>query len=163
MPVWVLLAAPLFAWADRTVGGAGRRSVAFLAVLAFGIAAGVLAHLWGVLGLCLAWIAYRSLPWRIGGTTTPHGVQVIGSLARHLLPAFGAVITMLGGWSPLVPVYALVIYGVSATALSVSYATAIDRLIASGGHENGQVNARYELARGFIFGACLALGFLIQP
>lgn len=162
MPLYLLLAVPLFAWADRTVGGAGKRSVAFGAVVALGLAVGLLGHLWGATGLCVAWVLYRSLPWKVGGGTTPHGGEILGALLRHAIPMAAALILFLGGWGPLVAVYAMGGFALAATALAVSYASAIDKLIASGGSENGQVNSKYEIARGAFYGAALAAGFLIH-
>lgn len=161
MPMYLLLAVPLFAWADRTVGGAGKRSVAFGAVVALGVAVGVLGHLWGVTGLAVAWVLYRSLPWKVGGGTTPHGGEIIAALMRHAIPMGAALVLYLGGWGPLASVYAMGGFALAATALAVSYAGAIDKLIASGGSENGQVNSKYEIARGAFYGLALAAGYLI--
>lgn len=161
-PAILFAAIPLFAWADRTVGGAGRRSHAFGAVVALGLATGFLGHLWAVTGLSVAWVLYRSLPWKIGGSTTPHGGQIAASFARHAIPALAALILWRGGWGPMASFYAMILYAAAATALSVSYATAIDKLKAAGGSENGQINSKYELARGAFFGIALAMGFIVQ-
>lgn len=158
----LVLSPLLFALADRAVGGAGKRSIAFGAVVLTGLILGLLTHQWAVTGLHIAWVLYRSLPWKIGGTTTPHGSQIAASFARHAIPAFAALILWRGGWGPLTAVYALVGYAAAATALSASYAAAIDRLKASGGQEHGQINAKYELARGLFYGLALAGGFLVR-
>ena len=161
MPIYLLAFVPLFAGADRIVGGAGKRSVAFGAVVAAGLAAGFLGHLWGVTGLCVAWVLYRSLPWKVGGGTTPHGKQIPAAFLRHAIPMGAALILFLGGWGPGASFYAMGAFAVIATALAVSYATAIDKLILTGGSETGQINGKYELIRGAFYGLALAVGFLV--
>lgn len=161
MPIYLLAFAPLFAWADRTVGGAGKRSVAFGSVVAAGLAVGFLGHLWAVTGICIAWVLYRSLPWKVGGGTTPHGGQILAAFVRHSIPMGAALILFLGGWGPLPAVYAMGAFALAATALAASYAIVIDKLAAAGGSETGQVNSKYELARGALYGAALAAGFLV--
>ena len=76
----------LFAAADRGIGK-GQRSIHFGLVFIYAAAAWLSGERF-VAWLALSWALYRSLPWSIGGTTTPRtDRQKVGSLLRHALPA----------------------------------------------------------------------------
>lgn len=153
---WALV--PLFAWADRTVGGAGRRSLAFGLVLLAGVIGWALTHSLTPVTMACAWMAYRSLPWKVGGGTTPHTLeQVAATFARHSMPAFVALALHLAGATPDTLPALLGIYACIATWQAVDYARQVDALAAAGRPEDGGLNAVFEIARGAVFGAALAL------
>ena len=154
-----LLAIPLFAWADRTVGGAGSRSTAFIVVAIISLLVGHFVSVGaGVLGI--AWIGYRSMRW--WGTITPQNIfQIMLSLMHGLLLAVVAGSCYVAGVGPGLATYTMVLYALGATALAVLYSAIIDYMIAHNLPENGQVNAKIEIARGATFGAMLALAFML--
>ena len=160
-PIW-FLAAPLFALADRVVGGAGKRSVAFAVVLLASLLVGYFVSPGlGVLGA--AWIFYRSMSWTEWGTITPRtGGQVVLSLAHNALPAAIAAVCDLTAIGPKNAVVTLFAYAVGATALAVLYAHIVDGMAERGLFERGQVNQWIELSRGGLYGAMLALPFALQ-
>lgn len=155
--VWALV--PLFAWADRVVGGGGRRSLAFGLALLAGVILWAASHDPLPVGMALTWIAYRSMPWKVGGSTTPRSPgQIGGALARHALPlGVAAVLHHAGAASPALLLH-LGAYALIATALAVYYARKVDALAAAGRAEDGRVNAFIEVVRGGAFGAALAFG-----
>lgn len=152
----ILLAIPLFAWADRTVGGAGRRSVAFTAVQAIGLVAAAWSGAWDLAAVALIWVGYRSLPFSGAfGSITPQGPAVAATAFRHGLPAIAALLS--GRWRLAA---ALLAYAVAATALGMTYAAIVarqKRLGQPGGDENSWI----ESLRGAAFGAALAAGGLV--
>ena len=156
------LAVPLFAWADRTVGGAGKRSVAFGVVLLVSLLVGYfLSPGAGVLGV--AWIGYRSMSWTRWGTITPRTLkQIVLSFIHNAMPAMVAGACFSATIGPLAEVGTLLLYAFGATSLAVLYAHIVDYMAAHDMYENGQVNARIEIARGGLYGAMLALPFALQ-
>lgn len=158
---WALV--PLFAWADRTVGGAGRRSLAFGLVLLSGVLAWALTHNLTPVTIAAAWIVYRSMPWKVGGGTTPRTpAQIIGALARHSMPAAVAWVLHYAGAAPQALYACLGVYGVLATAFAVDYARTVDALAARGVAEDGRHNAALEVVRGAAFGAALAVSVALS-
>lgn len=152
---WALV--PLFAWADRTVGGAGRRSLAFGLVLLSGVLAWALTHSLTPVTIACAWIVYRSLPWKVGGGTTPRTLaEVAGAWARHSMPAGVALALYLAGAAPEALPAFLGLYGCVGAGMAAAYARKVDALAARGAAEDGRFNATLEVARGAAFGAALA-------
>ncbi|MFD1189762.1 hypothetical protein [Phenylobacterium conjunctum] len=152
---WALI--PLFAWADRTVGGAGRRSLAFGLVLLAGVVLWALSRDLTPVSMALVWIGYRSLPWKVGGSTTPRGPgQVARALMRHAWPAAIAAVMHYAGAASSALVLHLASYALVATGLAVFYAHRVDVLAARGEAEDGRLNAFIEGIRGAAFGAALA-------
>jgi len=152
----------VFAAADRTIGGGGRRSLAFAAVFALALAFWFLGEpLFTV--VALAWALWRSLPWSIGGTTTPRTFgQKVGALLRNLIPAAAALCWGLwaGDAVALAGSLAFFVWAVLATDLSVEYGEQIDRY-AGTGSEVPWLNEHVEVRRGQLFGATfLGLGAL---
>lgn len=160
-----LILIPAYALADRFVGGGWPdldaklpgRSLAWGAAVCIGL--GYLVGGWPLAVMGLAWGVYRSLPWSIGGTTTPHGGQIVGALLRHAMP----VLVPAALWANHVPggdwrllTFACLAYALAATGLAVAYAREVDDLIAIGRPDNGDFNANVELIRGATYGAALA-------
>lgn len=145
---------PLFCWADRGIGGACPRSTVIASVLA---TAGSLAiyHQPASAIMCLVWLVYRTPAWALGGTTTPHGLQILWALWRHSLPAGAAWLLYAKGLAPAGLPMAFVGYAVGATGLSIGYAREIDFLKAHALPETGQ-NEEVEMARGALYGIALA-------
>ena len=165
-----LILIPAYALADRFTGGGWPdldaklpgRSLAWAAAACVGL--GYLVGGWPLAVMGLAWGVYRSLPWNIGGTTTPRGAQIPAAFVRHAMP----VIVPAALWANNVPggdwrllVFACLAYALAATGLAVAYAREVDDLIATGRPDNGDFNAKVELARGGVFGAALAVGAMI--
>lgn len=160
-----LLLIPAYALADRFTGGGWPaldaklpgRSLAWAAAAC--IALGYLVGGWPLAAMGLAWGAYRSLPWSIGGTITPRGAQIPAAFARHALPALVPAALWVnhvagGDWRILT--FACLAYALAATVLAVAYAREVDALIATGRTDNGDFNDRVELIRGAAYGAALA-------
>lgn len=160
-PVW-FLAVPLFALADRMVGGAGKRSVTFAVVLLASILAGYFGPPGaGVLGV--TWIVYRSMSWTKWGTITPRTMeQILLSFAHNAIPACIAAVCYSTDIGPELAVTTLLGYAVGATALAVIYARIVLHMAQTGQFERGQVNQWVELSRGGLYGAMLALPFALQ-
>jgi hypothetical protein len=159
-PLIVAAAIPLFAWADRTVGGAGKRSIAFGAVLACALAAYLVSRNAPLAVMLAIWVFYRSLPWKVGGGTTPRRWQIMGAFLRHAIPAAAGLLLFLGHYAPdLKFTFMGLAYAVVATALAVNYAREIDALTARGLPESGQ-NATQECARGAAYGAAIAAAMI---
>jgi len=153
----------VFSVADRTIGGGGRRSLAFAAVFALALAFWGLGEL-GFTVMALSWALWRSLPWSLGGTTTPRTLgQQAACVARNMIPALACY-----GWGvwqrDLVATGAallLIPWAAVATGLSTGYAKGVDRYAAMGLPEPVWLNERVELVRGQTFGAAfLGLGAL---
>jgi hypothetical protein len=143
----------VFSTADRTIGGAGRRSVAFAAVFGVALAFWGLG-LWMFVVLALSWALWRSLPWSIGGTTTPRTFgQKAGVLLRNLMPTAAVLAWAIWQRDPVAfaSTPALFVWAVLATDLSVEYAEQIDRY-AGMGIEPPWLNERVEVRRGQLFG-----------
>lgn len=141
-----------FAGLDRGIGGMLRRSVTVACALAAAIALGLAGF--GFLGVVISvWLVYRTLPWKIGGSTTPRTpAQIAGAFARHALP----VAAVIGGnvwfgtpWSAALP---FVVYAAFATGLAFAYARHVDDLSARGLGDYGEANDALETARGALFG-----------
>lgn len=160
-----LLLIPAYALADRFTGGGWPdldaklpgRALAWAAAACIGL--GYLVGGWPLAVMGLAWGVYRSLPWSIGGTTTPHGAQIPAAFVRHAVPAIVPAAlwangTQGGDWRLLV--FACLAYALAATVLAVAYAREVDGLIATGRPDNGDFNANVELIRGAAYGAALA-------
>ncbi|MEI6439003.1 MAG: hypothetical protein WCO83_02250 [Alphaproteobacteria bacterium] len=169
------MAVALFAWADREVGGdnpnpksTGYGRVALYAVLAGGV--GFLTSTHGLLTLgamALIWIAYRSLPWKVGGSMTPRtSGEKLATLARHSLPALGLVVLYFAaGASPFAPevrpvaLLPFIAFAAFATSLSIGFTKVADA--AKFEHVVADANAKVEKTRGLAFGlAMLVAGIL---
>lgn len=154
--VFLIVLPLLFAVADRGIGGALRRSIVIGAALAVAIGLGLAGY--GFLAILVAiWATYRTIPWQIGGSTTPRGPgQIAGALVRHALPAVAVVggnVWFATPWTAAIPLLA---YAVATTAMAVSYAGHVDELIETGGADNGGYNDKLEIARGAAFGLAAA-------
>lgn len=158
LAAWIL--APLYALADRVVGGAGKRSAAFAAVLVLSAGLAFASGNWALLVMAVAWVGDRSLPFKGAfGSATPHGTRVATTLFRHALPALVAFVCgaddIFGvAWMPLAAL--LGVYAVIATTLAVAYAFLTDAH-ASKGEPGGQENAFIEPLRGAAYGTALAV------
>ena len=149
----------VFSVADRTIGGGGRRSLAFAAVFGLALAFWNVGER-GFAVMALAWALWRSLPWSIGGTTTPRTTaQQVACWVRNMIPALACY-----GWGmwqrDLVAMGAallLIVWAAVATGLSTGYAKSVDRYAAMGIYEPAWMNERVELLRGQTFGAAFFL------
>lgn len=168
-------AVPLFAWADRKVGGDDKnpKRTGYGAVLAYG-AALVAASFYfpgfrdlAVIGALTAiWCAYRSLPWKMGGSTTPRTTgEVVKAFIRHMLPGLllGGL-WLAGGSVPHVPTFSIFalapfpLYAAYATAGQVRFAQLVDRT-----NDDAVVrkaNAQTETSRGLAFGVAFLIAGL---
>jgi hypothetical protein len=158
LAAWVL--APLYAIADRVVGGAGKRTAAFAAVLVTCAGLAFASGNWALLIMAVAWVGYRSLPFKGAfGSSTPHGSQVATTLFRHALPALVALacsVDHLFGLDWIILAELLAGYALIATTLAVAYAFLTDAH-ASKGQPGGGENAFIEPARGMAYGTALAV------
>lgn len=158
----------LFAAADRIVGEGGEKRLGSLGGRSLGMLLGSLGgfglgYLAGGLPVALmglVWVAQRSLPWKLfGGASNPEGWrQIVGTLARHVIVVWPAIVALLGGWfdTDLRPLPALMfVYAFGATGLASLYARQIATLRAFEDPETNE-GARIELYRGALYGACLA-------
>lgn len=151
---------PLYAIADRMVGGAGKRSVAFLSVLLISAGLAFLLQDWALLVMAATWMGYRSLPFAGPfGSTTPHGFGILTTLFRHTLPALVAIACeadklFAADWTMLA--IALAAYAVVATLLALVYAALTDNH-KSDGTAGGSENSFIEIIRGAAYGAALAI------
>lgn len=165
MTYLALLLVPLYAVADRMVGGAGKRSVAFGAVLLASAGIAWLTGLWPLLIMAPVWIAVRSLPFKGAfGSTTPHGAQIAATLFRNLLPALATVPFLADGlfdadWLHLA--MAQILFALIATVLGLVYAAITDEHIRKG-EPGGVENSFIELARGAAYGVALAAWALLS-
>jgi hypothetical protein len=111
--------------------------------------------------MAVIWSAYRSLPWKVGGSTTPRTQpEIVASLLRHSMPAMGyAVLFLAAGtavWLPKIelwPVSLFLAFAVFATTKSVEFAKIVD-------NTNSEdvvraANATVETERGVVFGFAL--------
>ncbi len=159
-----LLLIPLYALADRFAGGGwpaldaklpGR--AAFWGAL---VCAGLGYLVAGLLGplAAVAWLIYRTPPWRIfGGSTTPRPGEIVGTFGRHLIAAPGlALAAYWSGHSPVTAALAGAGFAAIALALACWYAARIDRMV-SRGITTGDPNQFVELIRGAAYGAAVAL------
>lgn len=155
------LAIPLFTAADRGIGGLFRRSYVYGALLLIAAAltyfkeypAAIITVVWGL---------YRSLPWKIGGSTTPRTAeQIIGAFLRHLSPSLAVFICWQQfGVDPKM-FLPFGFYAVIATGLAYAYGRDVDAMARAGIAELGQVNEKVELVRGFVFGVAAAVALII--
>ena len=148
---------PLFAWADRSVGGAGHRSYVFGTIIIIGVWLSVYYPAAGV--ACIAWCVYRSLAW--WGTTTPRSVrEILLSYAHNLIPFVAMALLWKNGMASGKQVSFMFSYAVWATILAALYGVIVDWMAAHGRSEDGQVNRWIEILRGAYFGFCLMFPYL---
>lgn len=150
----------LFAAADRGIGR-GQRSLHFGLVFVYAAAAWLAGERF-VAWVALSWAFYRSLPWSIGGTTTPRTQwQKVASFCRHAYPAALASAAYTAGLAPWALAWAamlfLLVYAAYATKLAVHYAEEVDYCAAWGRPEPDWLNATQEEDRGFAFGIAFAV------
>ncbi len=169
------MAVLLFAWADRKVGGddpnpksTGYGRVALYAALCGGVGFLVGAHaLLTLAAMAVAWVVYRSLPWRVGGSMTPRTTgERVASFARHALPALVLVaLHFAAGSSPLLPPVKLIaalpflVYAAHATSLAIGFAKTADG--ARYEHVVADANAKVEKSRGLSFGFAMLVAGVI--
>jgi hypothetical protein len=152
---------PLFALADRGIGGLLRRSYVVGAVIV--AAAGWWFANPMVTMACLMFLIWRTPGWdEFGGSTTPRSArQVVGAVLRNALPAAGMYAATTWFTGDPMDVLPFAGFCVVATGLQVWYAKKIDRLIAEGKSEDGQYNEIVELTRGAAYGVATALAALV--
>lgn len=149
---WALI--PLMAYADRMVGSDHKnpKSLGNGPVILVALAALALRQ-WVPASLLAAWLAYRNVPWKLGGTTTPRTpAQMVGSLVRHSVPLLAAAPLVINGLIQLSATWPLAVFAVFATLQHIGYAKYIDSVAA----EDTSVNAAIEITRGLAFGAAAA-------
>lgn len=171
MEILIIVFAILYGWSDRFSGGGFgweklkwdgggflRGRPLYYATLVLLIAFGVLGHFMGNLYLTLLplpWIIWRSPGWKIlGGRIDPRGAkEIFGTFCRHLLivPFYGMAV--VNGWLNIEVVYAATIWAAIATLLACYNASQYDK--------GRDANALVETLRGAIFGALLAVSFLM--
>lgn len=163
------MAVPLFGWADRKIGGddpnpksTGFGRIAIYVALCFAVAFLASAPvLWTLGSMAVIWSVYRSLPWKVGGSTTPRTqTEILAAFVRHGMPAIGYGILCLAGgtnlWLPLIeywPVSLFLAFAVFATTKSVEFAKTVDN---TNSEDVARLaNAQVETERGVVFGFAL--------
>lgn len=162
----VVLAA-VYAFADRFAGGGwpalddklpGR--AAFWGALLAAAAGFVLCGPAGAL-MGLAWLVWRTPAWKLlpGSSATPRKPQEIAAtLLRHTIPIpLSLPVCIWTGHEPLRLAVVLGVFAAVSTAFAFAYAKGVDEPGATAEDaEDG--NTMLELARGAVYGACVAVG-----
>ncbi len=180
-----LFAPALFRFADRRVGSdeplpksTGYGPVALYLAAFAGLAWFKVSPIAAALAaLVAAWLLYRSLGWKTGGSMTPRTFsQIFGAYVRHNVPTLAYLGLDRGAdyfpWIAPLPaagVLPFVAFGIYATDLAVQYGRLSSSPFISEGVLRGR-NALNEKSRGLAFGlafaACSALiliGQVLSP
>lgn len=161
MEAFLILLPGVFALADRGIGGLLRRSFVVGAMLLGVVALAYFDQSFAAL-LVAVWLVYRTIPWKVGGSTTPRTpVEVAASILRHGMPALAVLLAHT--WYGVDPRAALPIaaYALVATGMGMAYAKHVDDLVRRGLGDNGDYNDKLEAMRGGLFGLTAALAIML--
>lgn len=158
IPLLSTLLIPLLAWADRQVGGAGKRSHAYAAVALAGLP---IAYFAGGLATTLAvlvWAGWRSIGFFGGSATVTDRKALISALARNFMVVPFALVVP-AGYPFLLPA---AVFAAFSLALACAYGAEKNKAVSEGRPINPKFNVALESARGAAAGAAILAGTLLS-